>query len=133
MDCNRMNPIDRRRLCDHAGTGDGPCTHCGATPQRKWLDLANEWIATAIAASARAEECADLACDAALAEQARLARATLTSRRKHLRETCILIDGFGYYAERDRIDKARNRREVLRVVREGLDETFTGTMGARCK
>jgi hypothetical protein len=110
-----------RRLCPHRGTGNGHCPHCGAPPQRKWLELSHEWLLVARDACFRAEECARRAGDEAEACDAKTIRQGLEERAQHVRETCALIDGLDYYVKREEVERGWKRLEGLRKVRERME------------
>ncbi len=136
---NAATILERRARCDHAGSGNGPCGRCGASPQRKWLDTAARWMRVAGQAVARAQECAAQA--SAEATEAVMAshRHVLRFRESRLRQLVIAIDGFDYYRERERIAQRRARLTTLRKVRERLERPrepeppWRGTFGARCE
>lgn len=90
-------------------------------------------------AVARAEGCAAEA-------RAEAATAVLASHRRvalhdgfQLRQTLTMLDGLDWYAERDRVDQARARRDGLRVVRDrlgrprGIEARERGVYGASCE
>ena len=136
---NAATILERRARCDHAGSGNWTCGRCGASPQRKWLDTAAQWMRVAGQAVARAQECAAQA--SAEATEAVMAshRKGLRLRESRLRQLIILIDGFDYYTAREKMAMGRARLTALRKVRERLERPrepeppWRGTFGARCE
>lgn len=136
---NVINLFNRRRICDHRGSGDGACPTCGASPQRKWLEHAARWLKVASDAVLRAKECSDRAgAESASAVLAAHHRVALHDGFK-LRQTLTLLDGLDWCAVRDRVDQARTRRDGIRLVRERLERRRgsqakeRGTYGASCE
>ena len=136
---NAETILERRARCDHAGSGNGPCLRCGASPRRKWLELAAQWMRTASQAVVRAEACADRANAESEADALAAHLEDLRDRQLRLRQLIVLADGFDYYRERERISLRRARLTTLRKVRERLERprepepVWRGTFGARCE